>query len=113
MMKIIIALLLGLVATATRREDRPGRRSYLGFVLVGAGLFLWAATFDALGPGKDVLNDPALYKRVIVLSMTGVALSVAGLIASLWCRQRLLRISTIFVGVASTIMCTVNIIVPY
>jgi|SRR5215469_1395280 len=113
MMKIIIALLLVLVAIATRKEDPPRRRSYLGFVLAGAGLLLWAATFDALGPGKDVVSDAALYKRVIVLSVTGVTISIAGLIASLWCRQRLLKILTVLVGVASTIMCAVNIIVPY
>jgi hypothetical protein len=113
MMRITIALLLSLVALATRKDDQPAARTYIGFVLSGAGLLLWAATFDALGPGKDVVSDAAHYRRVILLSATGVLLSIVGLIASLSCRQRLLKISTIFVGVASTIMCAVNIIVPY
>jgi len=113
MMKIIVALLLGIVLVAARKGDGPPVRRYMGFVLVGLGALLWAATFDALGPGKDVASDTVLYKRVILSSAAGVLLSIAGLIASLWCRQKLLKISTVLVGVASTIMCAVNILVPY
>jgi hypothetical protein len=40
-------------------------------------------------------------------------MSFAGLIASFWCHQKLLKISAILVGIAAAIMCAVNIIVPY
>jgi hypothetical protein len=113
MMKLIVALLLGVIVVVTRKGDGALPRRYTGFVLVGLGALFWAGTFDALGPGKDVVSNAALYKRVILWSAIGLLLSVAGFIASLWCRQKLLKISAMLVGVASAIMCAVNILVPY
>jgi hypothetical protein len=40
-------------------------------------------------------------------------MSLAGLIASLWCTQKMLKVSTMLVGTAAAIMCAVNILVPY
>ena len=113
MMKLIAALLLGLVVVIATKGDRPTTRCYLGFILVSAGVLLWSATFDALAPGKDVAGDADLYRRVLLLSATGIVVSVAGVIATLGCRQKPLRTSTILLGAASTIMCSVNIVVPY
>lgn len=113
MMKLIVALILALIVVATRHGDGSLLRRYLGFVLVSLGALFWAGTFDALGPGRNVVGDTALYKRVILWSVIGVLMSLAGLIASLWCRQKLLKVSAMLVGAAAAIMCAVNILVPY
>jgi hypothetical protein len=85
----------------------------VGFVLVGLGALLWAGTFDALsGCEGDVIANAALYNQVLVCSALGVLLSAAGLAASIWCRERLLKVSTLVIGLVSGFMCTMNIIVP-
>jgi hypothetical protein len=113
MMKLIVAVILALIVVATRHGDGSLLRRYLGFVLVSLGALFWAGTFDALGPGRNVVSDTALYKRVILWSVIGVLMSLAGLITSLWCRQKLLKVSSMLVGAAAAIMCAVNILVPY
>jgi hypothetical protein len=113
MMKLIVALILGLIVVATRRGEGSRMRRYLGFVLVSLGALFWAGTFDALGPSRNAVSDTALYKRVILWSVVGVVLSLAGIIASLWCRQKGLKVSAMLVGAAAAIMCAVNILVPY
>ena len=113
MMKLIVALILVLVAAMTRPKDGSLVRRYLGFILVGLGALVWAGTFDALGPGRSVVSDTALYRRVLLWSGAGMLLSLAGLVASLWCRQKLLKVSAMLIGIVGAIMCAVNILVPY
>jgi hypothetical protein len=114
MMKLIVALLLGLIALATRKEgDGPLTRRYLPFILVGFGALAWAGTFDALGHGRDVAADTALYRRVILWSAAGVVTSLGGIIAAWWCRSRLLKVSSILIGAAAMVMCAINILLPY
>lgn len=113
MMKLIVALILALIVVATRHGDGSLWRRYLGFVLVSLGALFWAGTFDALGPGRSVVSDMALYRRVLLWSAVGVLMSLAGVIASLWCSQKMLKVSAMLVGTAAAIMCAVNILVPY
>src|SRR5690348_6884789 len=88
MMKLIVALILGLIGLATRKErDGSLTRRYLAFVLVGLGALVWAGTFDALDHSRDVVSDTSLYRRIILWSVAGVLMSLAGFIASWWCRQ--------------------------
>ena len=114
MMKLIVALILSLIVLATRKEgDGSPTRRYLALVLAGLGALVWAGTFDALGHGRDVVGDTLLYRRIILWSGAGLLMSLAGFIASWWCPQRLLKVSGILIGAASTIMCAINILVPY
>lgn len=114
MMKLIVAVILGLIALATRKEgDGSLTRRYLPFVLVGFGALVWAGTFDVLGHGRDVASDTALYRRVILWSAAGVLMSLGGFIAAWWCRPRLLKVSSILIGAAAMVMCAINILVPY
>jgi hypothetical protein len=113
MMKLIVTLILGSIVLMTRERDGSLVRRYLGFILVSLGALTWAGTFDALGPGRDIASDSALYARVVLWSGLGILMSLAGLIASFWCRHKLLKISAVVVGAAAAIMCAVNIIVPY
>jgi len=113
MMKLIVALILVLIVLATRHGEGPVIRRYLGFVLVSLGALFWAGTFDALGHGRSVVSDSALYRQVLLWSTVGVLVSVAGLVASLWCRQKRLKISAMLVGAVAAIMCAANILVPY
>jgi hypothetical protein len=112
MMKLTVALILAVVVVTTREGEGSLVRRHLGFVLVNLGALVWAGTFDALGHGRDIASDTALYRRVILWSATGVLMSLAGFVASLWCRQRLLKVSSILIGAVSAIMCTINILVP-
>jgi hypothetical protein len=112
-MKLIVALVLGSIVLMTRERDGSLVRRYLGFVLVSLGALSWAGTFDALGPGRDVASNSGLYARVVLWSVIGVLMSLAGLIASFWCRQKLLKVSVVLVGTAATAMCAFNIFIPY
>jgi len=113
MMKLIVALILALIVVLTRHGDGSLLRRYLGFVLVSLGVLFWAGTFDALGPGRSAVSDTALYRRVLLWSVIGVLMSLSGVIASLWCRQKLLKVSAVLVGATAAIMCALNIFVPY
>jgi len=113
MMKLIVALVLGSVLVATYKGEGSLVRRYLGYFLVSLGALSWATTFDAVGHGRDVVSDSALYARVILWSAVGILLSLLGLIASFWCRQKGLKVSAMLVGAAAAIMCAMNILVPY
>ena len=113
MMKLIVALVLGSVLAITYKGEGSLVRRYLGYLLVSLGALSWATTFDAVGPGRDVVSDSALYARVILWSAAGILLSLLGLIASFWCRQKLLKVLAMLVGTVAVIMCAVNILVPY
>ena len=113
MMKLCFAVILALIVVATRRGDGSLARRYLGFALVSLGALFWAGAVDAVGPSGDVVRDATLYKHVLLLCAVGFFLSLAGLIASLWCHQKSLKITTLFVGVPAAILCAAAIIVPY
>jgi hypothetical protein len=111
MMKIIVAVVLVLLAVMLRAKTGSLTRRYLGFVLVSIGALLWAGGFDAVR--GDVVSNTALYKRVLLMSGFGLLASVAGFIASLWCRDKPLRVTTLLVGIASAVMCAADIVIPY
>jgi hypothetical protein len=112
MMKIIVLLVLVAVSLSGRNAVGSIPSRYLAFAFAGVGALLWAATFDSLRQITGVPDGP-LYRRLIVWSALGVLASIGGLVASFWCRNRPLKIFTILTGVASAIMCSLNIIVPY
>jgi hypothetical protein len=114
MMTLIVVLLISLVVAAARRAFDPPIRGYVGFVLAGLGALVWAVLFDVFGHhGNNVVTDAALYKRVLIWSALGALSSIAGVVTSLWCRDRLLKVAGVLVGIAAAIMCAANIIVPY
>ena len=112
MMKLIVVLLLATLVVVTRKGDESFPRRYSGFILVSLGVLICAGVFDALGSVKDFVGD-ALYRQVILWSTLGFLLSVTGFVASLWCRQKLLKISTMLLATISSIMCAAIIVVPY
>jgi hypothetical protein len=113
MMKLIVVVVLTLIAVVTRHRDESLMRHYLGFVLVGLGAFIWAGIFDALSSGRSVVNDGAFYKQVLLWSVLGFLLALVGFIASFWCRQKILKVSAMLIGIAAGIMCAIIIILPY
>jgi hypothetical protein len=112
-MKIIAFIVLCAIALMGRHAAGSIPRRYLAFAFASVGALLWAATFDALREMSGGVPGEPLYRRVIVWSAVGLLSSLAGIVAAFWCRDRLLRIFTVLVGVASAFMCSVNILVPY
>jgi hypothetical protein len=114
MMKLIVALILGLIVLGTRKEGHGSlSRRYLPFILVSFGAIVWAGTFDALSTGRDVASDTGLYREVILWSATGALTSIGGFIAAWWCHLRLLKVLTLLIGAAAMVMCAMNILTPY
>ncbi len=113
MMKLIVLLILGVIALFTRTANGPVVRRYLAFILAGLGAFSWAVVFDLLTSGRSAVTDATLYAHLLLVSALGVLLSLAVLIASFWCRQKLLKLSAILVGAAAMVRCSINILVPY
>jgi hypothetical protein len=113
MMKLIVVAVLVLIAMVTRRGEGSFLRRYSGYILVSLGALIWAGMFDSLSSGRSVVIDGAFYKQVLLWSALGFLMALAGFIASFWCRQRLLKVSAMLIGIAAGIMCAINIILPY
>lgn len=113
MMKMIILVLLIVVVAMTRKDARPVFRCYTGLVLGGLGALIWAGIFDAVGHGGDVTKDAVFYKHVLQLSLLGILTSLAGVIVSWWCRDKLLKVFSMLIGIVALFLCAVNVFVPY
>ncbi len=110
MMTAIVALLLLLVLLMLRKNGHSVR--YIAVALVSTAALVWAASFDFVG-NKNVVADAVAYKRFLLLSALGVVVAIAGLIASIWCSDKPVRIFSRCVGVVSFLMCGAGILTPY
>jgi len=111
-MKLIVAailvLLIWLCEAARDREPElsPRRRRWLAFLLVGTGAMLWASVFDAVH-NSDVSGPlgGAIYRNLVIRCTVGLALSIIGILVSIFQRGRLLRAIAVLVGALVSIGC--------
>lgn len=113
MMKLIVLVLLIVFVAITRKDARPVFRCYTGLVLGGLGALVWAGISDAVGHGGDVTKDPVFYKHVLQWSLLGILTSLAGVIVSWWCRDKLLKVFSLLIGAVAFFLCAINVFVPY
>ncbi len=112
MMKLIVLLLFAAIVATTTPTQGAAVRRYLGLFLVGVGAFLWAAAFDAAGSVHDVTTAPHLYKRILWGAVIGALMSLSGIVASLWCREKLLKTVSLLIGVVVLVLCGGTLLTP-
>ena len=111
-MKLIVLLLLAAVIAMTRPAQGAVVRRYLGLFLVSLGALLWAAVFDAASSVHDVSTARHLYKQILWGSVIGALMSVSGSVASLWCREKLLKMVSLLIGVVALALCCGTLLTP-
>jgi len=108
MMKLIVALFLAMIFWKTGLRPWNASRRHLAFALSGFGLFLWASTFDAIPHGSDALA----YKHILRWPLLAILTSAAGLIASLWRPDKLLKLGSILIGFVALFLYSANVFLP-
>lgn len=112
-MKLIVLLIFAVVVATTRPAQGAVVRRYFGLVLVSLGAFAWAFIFEAASSVHDVTNAPQLYKRILWGAVIGALLSLSGIAASLWCRDKLLKTVGLLIGVVTLVLCGGTLLTPY
>jgi hypothetical protein len=110
MMTAVVGLALFLVLLMLRKSGHSVR--YIALTLVSTAALLWAASFDFIAD-KDVVADALAYKRFLRLSAIGAIAAVAGLIASIWCSDKPVRIFSRCIGAVAFLLCAADIFTPY
>jgi len=113
MITLIVVLILGTIAWSTRRRPGALSRRYVGFVLAGLGLLIWSSRIDAIRHGGDAVRDAVFYKHFLLWSALGILSAILGVIASYWCPDKLLKVSSILIGLMAVFLCSVNVFLPY
>jgi hypothetical protein len=110
MMTIVVAIGLLLLLIMLRKSGHSVR--HVAVALVSAAALIWAAAFDFVS-NKDVVTNSVAYKRFLLLSIVGAAAAFAGLIASIWCSDKPVRIFSRRIGAVALVLCVADVITPY
>ncbi len=89
-------------------------RKYSGLILSVVALLFWITGVVLLGRDPSiVVRNAEIYRTFLRLSIAGALLGLAGIVATLFCQTKAIKIASFAIGTFSFVACAFDVLTPY